>query len=47
MPDNNSLLFLSPCSPELNAEENISDYLRQNYLAGRIFNTYGNSVDAC
>lgn len=36
VPDNISLLFLPPYSPELNAQENIWRYLRQNFLAGRI-----------
>lgn len=47
IPDNISLLFLPPYSPELNAQENIWQYLRQNYLAGRIFETYDDIVDAC
>jgi len=47
VPDNISLLFLPPYSPELNAQENIWEYLRQNYLAGRIFDTYDDIVDAC
>jgi transposase len=47
VPDNVSLLRLPPYSPELNAQENIWQYLRQNYLAGRIFNTYTQIVRAC
>ena len=47
VPDNLSLLRLPPYSPELNAQENIWQYLRQNYLAGRIFNTYTQIVQAC
>ena len=47
IPDNLSLLRLPPYSPELNAQENIWHYLRQNYLAGRIFNTYTQIVQAC
>jgi transposase len=47
VPDNITLLFLPPYSPELNAQENIWQYLRQNYLAGRIFDTYNDIVDAC
>ena len=45
--ENISLLFLSPYSPELNAQENIWQYLRQNFLAGRIFDTCNDIVDAC
>ena len=47
VPDNITLLHLPPYSPELNAQENIWEYLRQNYLAGRIFDTYDDIVDAC
>jgi transposase len=47
VPDNLSLLRLPPYSPELNAQENVWQYLRQNYLAGRIFNTYVQIVQAC
>ena len=47
VPHNISLLFLPPYSPELNAQENIWEYLRQNFLAGRIFETYDDIVDAC
>lgn len=47
VPDNISLLRLPPYSPELNAQENIWQFLRQNFLAGRIFNTYDEIVDAC
>ena len=39
LPDNVSLLRLPSCSPELNGQENIWGYLRQNYPAGRIFTT--------
>jgi hypothetical protein len=47
VPDNLSLLRLPPYSPELNAQENIWQFLRQNYLAGRIFDTYAQIVQAC
>lgn len=47
VPYNISLLRLPPYSPELNAQENIWQYLRQNFLAGRIFDTYDAIVDAC
>ncbi len=42
-----SLLRLPPDSPELNAQENIWQYLRQNFLAGPIFDTYDAIVDTC
>lgn len=47
VPANISLLKLPPYSPELNAQENIWEYLRHNYLAGRIFETYEDILDAC
>lgn len=47
VPDNISLLRLPPYSPELNPQENIWQFLRQNFLAGRIFETYEEIVEAC
>ena len=46
LPDNLSLLFLPPKSPELNPVENIWQYLRQTWLANRIFETYDSILDA-
>ena len=47
VPDNISLLSLPPYSPELNPVENIWQFLRQNYLANRVYDTYEAIVDAC
>jgi len=47
IPDNISLLPLPPYSPELNPVENIWQFLRQNHLANRVFDTYAAIVDAC
>lgn len=47
VPDNISLLLLPPYSPELNPQENIWQFLRQNCLANRVFDTYEAIVDAC
>lgn len=47
VPDNITLLHLPPYSPELNAQEHVWEYLRHNYLAGRLFDTYDDIVDAC
>ena len=47
VPDNISLLPLPPYSPELNPAENVWQYLRQNQLSNRVFETYDAIVDAC
>ncbi len=47
LPDNISLLALPPYSPELNPQENIWQFLRQNYLANSVFDTYEAIVNAC
>ena len=47
VPHNISILLLPPYSPELNPQENVWQYLRQNYLANRVFDTYEATVDAC
>jgi transposase len=47
VPRNISILLLPPYSPELNPQENVWQYLRQNYLANRVFDTYDAIVDAC
>lgn len=47
IPNNISLLHLPPYSPELNPVENIWQFLRQNYLSNRVFQTYADIIDAC
>ena len=47
VPDNISLLPLPSYSPELNPVENIWQFLRQNQLSNRVFDTYITIVDAC
>jgi len=47
VPGNISLLLLPPYAPELNPQENIWQYLRQNYLANRVFEDTKAIVDAC
>ncbi len=47
VPTNISLLPLPPYSPELNPQENIWQFLRQTYLANRVFDTYTALVNAC
>ncbi len=46
IPQNLSLMFLPPKSPELNPTENIWQYLRQTWLANRTFDTYDAILDA-
>lgn len=45
-PANVRPLFIPPGCPELNATENIWQYLRQTYLSNRVFPTYPDIVDA-
>ena len=47
VPANISLLTLPPYSPELNPVENVWQYLRQNFLANRVYEDYDAIVDAC
>jgi transposase len=47
LPDNISLLFLPPYSPELNPIENLFQFLRHNFLNARVYDTYDDIVDAC
>jgi hypothetical protein len=47
VPPNLSLLHLPPYSPELNPVENVWQFLRQNFLSNRVFDTYDAIVDAC
>src|ERR1700726_1581821 len=47
LPENLTLVPLPPACPELNAAENIWQYLRQTYLSNRVFETYIAILDAC
>lgn len=47
LPDNISLLHLPPYSPELNPVENLWQFLRQNFLGNRVYDSYEAIVDAC
>lgn len=47
IPPNISLLPLPPYSPELNPVENLWQFLRQNTLANRVFDSYEAIVDVC
>lgn len=46
VPENLTLMFLPPKSPELNPVENIWQYLRQTWLANRVFDSYDAILDA-
>jgi hypothetical protein len=46
-PSNVTLVPLPPACPELNAAENIWQYLRQTYLANQVFDDYTAILDAC
>jgi len=47
IPENLSILFLPPYSPELNPVENIWQYLRQTYISNPVFENWDAIVDAC
>lgn len=44
-PENITPVFLPPATPELNAAENVWQYLRQNYLSSLVFPTYADIVE--
>lgn len=44
VPDNITLLFLPPRSPELNPVENVWQFMRDNWLSNRIFKDYEDIV---
>ena len=47
VPRNISLLPLPPRSPELNSQENIWQYMRQNWLSNRVLKSFDDIVDHC
>ncbi len=47
VPDNITLLPLPPRAPELNPAENIWQYMRENWLSNRVFQTYDDIVAHC
>ena len=46
VPKNITIILLPSRSPELNPVENIWQYMRQNWLSNRIFDTYDAILDA-
>ncbi|MGB6326558.1 MAG: IS630 family transposase [Methylocella sp.] len=47
IPDNITLLPLPPKSPELNPVENIWQFMRDNWLSNRVFESYDDILDHC
>jgi transposase len=47
VPENITLMTLPPYSPELNPIENVWQFLRQNRLANRVFDSYEAIVNVC
>jgi len=47
VPDNFTLMFLPPRSPELKPVENLWQFMRDNWLFNRIFNDYDDIVTHC
>ena len=46
IPKNMTLIFLPWRAPQLNPVENVWQYLRQNWLSNRVFDTYEAVIDA-
>lgn len=47
VPDNISLFFLPPYSPELNPIERLWAYIKSHYLSNRVYKDYAHLLDAC
>jgi hypothetical protein len=47
VPDNITILPLPPKAPELNPVENIWQFMRENWLSNRVFESYEQIVDLC
>src|SRR6266699_7106407 len=47
VPSNLSLMPLPPRAPELNGQENIWQFMRQNWLSNRVFKSFDDVVDHC
>lgn len=47
IPDNIVFLFLPPYSPELNPVEQIWQYIKDKFLANRVFESSEDILDAC
>jgi transposase len=47
VPPNITIIALPPKSPELNPVENVWQFMRDNWLSNRIFQSYDDLVDHC
>jgi transposase len=47
VPDNISIVLLPAKCPELNPQENIWQFMRDNWLSNRVFRSYDAIVDHC
>ena len=47
VPDNISIVTLPSKSPELNPQENIWQFMRDNWLSNRVFTSYEDIVNHC
>ena len=47
VPENITLMFLPPRSPELNPVENVWQFMRDNWLSNLVFRDYDDIVDQC
>jgi len=47
VPDNITIVPLPPKCPELNPQENVWQFMRDNWLSNRVFTSYDNLVDHC
>ena len=47
VPSNITLVRLPAKCPELNPQENVWQFMRENWLSNRIFTSYDNLVDHC
>ena len=47
VPANITILTLPPRAPELNPVENVWQFMRDNWLSNRVFNSHDDIVDHC
>jgi len=47
VPANITLLPLPPRCPELNPQENVWQFIRDNWLSNRVFQSYADILDQC